>query len=45
MSKIELLGAGTPNLPGGIKNKEFEKILGDRDNVFGIQKLKDILLE
>lgn len=42
MSKINVLASATPELPGGIKNKKLQKILGDNDHIFNVGKLKEI---
>jgi tape measure domain-containing protein len=42
MSRVELMGIGTPELPGGIKNREFKKVLGANDNVFKVSELKKL---
>ncbi|MEM7756560.1 MAG: peptidoglycan DD-metalloendopeptidase family protein [Cyanobacteria bacterium P01_A01_bin.40] len=42
MSRVQLMGVGTPNLPGGIKNRDFQKVLGAKDPVVAANQLKEI---
>ena len=42
MSRVEVMGVGTPQLPGGIKNKEFKKILGESDPIMQTNYLKEV---
>ncbi|MGK7896508.1 MAG: tape measure protein, partial [Xenococcus sp. (in: cyanobacteria)] len=42
MSKIDVIGIGTPQLPGGIKNREFNKLLGEQDNIMEANELKNV---
>ena len=41
LSRVETLGVGTPQLPAGIKNREFKKVLGDNDPVMNANTLKE----
>ncbi|MEM9271524.1 MAG: tape measure protein [Cyanobacteria bacterium P01_F01_bin.143] len=40
MDNIEVMGVGTPDLPGGIDTEGFNRILGERDPVLNIDELK-----
>jgi tape measure domain-containing protein len=42
MKRIKAIAVGTPELPGGIKNSQFQKYLGENDGVFGIKQVKAI---
>lgn len=42
MSKIQGKGIATPNLPGSSKTEGFNKTLGEADNIFEINSLKEI---
>ena len=42
MNRVEVMGIGTPDLPGGIKNRDFKKVLGEKDPVVTANLLKGI---
>ena len=42
MSKIQGKGIATPNLPGSVKSKDYQKTLGENDPIFEINSLKEI---
>ena len=41
-SRVSSVGVGTPELPGGIKNREFTKLLGEKDPIGFANNLKEI---
>lgn len=42
MKRVEVMGVGTPQLPGGVKNKEFRKVMGKQDPVMMARQLKQL---
>ncbi len=42
LSRVEAIGVGTPELPGGIKNREFAKLLGEKDPIGYANELKEL---
>jgi tape measure domain-containing protein len=40
MERVSVMGVGTPNLPGGIKNRDFLKIMGAQDPIMMTKQLK-----
>lgn len=41
LSRVEVMGVGAPQLPGGIKNAEFKKVLGAKDPIMLVNQLKE----
>ncbi|MDJ0570277.1 MAG: tape measure protein, partial [Pleurocapsa sp. MO_192.B19] len=42
MSRVEVMGLATPQLPGGIKNRDFQKVMGEGDPIMMANKLKEL---
>ena len=41
LDRIEVMGIGTPNLPGGVRTEGFDQILGENDPILQVDKLKE----
>jgi hypothetical protein len=42
IENVEVVGNATPDLPAGIKNKKLKKILGEKDDIFAANTIKEI---
>ena len=42
LDNIEVMGIGTPNLPGGVRTEGFDQILGESDPILQVDKLKEL---